>query len=195
MMISATSTSVSNTCLVSNATTTAISGGYYDCVPSTVSEITVSSVHAPVGVVTIEREKMDVNYHKEKTTVKANGKYSIPGVKRVHFNGRACVILWEDDDKTVALCGEGETFDRYTGFMAAVCKKLFGGTTPAKKLMDEKDAAYQAQLKAEKAAKEKAERREAAEKQAKKAHERRVRTQLKDLQIADEAYRRFKGEK
>lgn len=189
MMISATSSTVSSNCLVSNATTT------YDCVPTTVSAIHVSSVPAPAGVVTVEREKLDVNYHKERTTVKTKGKYFVPGIKRVHFNGRACVILWEDDDKTVALCGEGETFDRYTGFMAAVCKKLFGGTTPAKKLMDEKDAGYQAQLKAEKTAKEKAERREAAEKQAKKAHERRVKAQLNDLKIADEAYRRFKGEK
>lgn len=139
-------------------------------------------------------EKLDVKYHKEKTTVQHTGKYCIPGIKRVHFNGKACVILWEDDDKTVALCGEGETFDRYTGFMAAVCKKLFGGTTTAKKLLDEKDAAYQAQLKAEKIAKEKAERKAAEEKKAKKAHERKVKAQLNDLKIADEAYRRFKGE-
>ena len=95
-------------------------------------------------------------------------KYMLPEIKEVIFNetGSATIVRWADGDKTVVHCGEGETFDRYTGFMACVCKKMFGGTTTAKKLMNGLDKKYQAKLKAEKEAKEK-EKRDAEAKAAK----------------------------
>ena len=95
---------------------------------------------------------------------------SIPNIEEVIFNetGKATIVRWKDGDKTVVHCGDGETFDRYTGFMAAVCKKIFGHTTTAKKLMNSLDKKYQAKLKAEEAAKEKAKRdQEAAAAKAK----------------------------
>lgn len=101
--------------------------------------------------------------------------YRLPAISEVIFNEEAgvTVVIWADDEKTIVRLGEGEHFDRYTGFMAAVCKRMFGGTTPAKKLMNAKDRKYQAQLKAEVAAKEKAKRIVDAEKQREKAKQRR----------------------
>lgn len=113
--------------------------------------------------------------------------YYLPGVKRVHFNGDKCIVLWEDGDKTVVTCGKGETFDRYTGFIAAVAKKLFGGTTAAKKLLDEKDADFQAQCQAEKEIKEKQRRIKEDKERAQRAHERKVKAYAKKILVEREA--------
>lgn len=101
--------------------------------------------------------------------------YKLPFLLRVIFDEdrKTTVVLWDDGDRTVVRCGEGETFDRYTGFMAAVCKKLFGGTTTAKKLMNFLDKDYQAKLKVEADAKEKEKRMAEEEERRKKAAKRR----------------------
>lgn len=130
------------------------------------------------------------------TFTKASGKYSVPGIKNFVCNGNTCVIVWEDGERTLARCGEGETFDRYTGFMACVCKRLFGGTTTAKKLMNQKDADYQRVLRETEAqkAKEKAEA-EAAEKarvvaaRKAKAREKAIRAMAELIVMEKEAQR------
>ena len=58
-----------------------------------------------------------------------------PDVKRVIYSGPKTIVLWGDGTKTIVSCGEGETYDPYTGFCAAVVKKLFGSTTRAKKIL------------------------------------------------------------
>lgn len=102
--------------------------------------------------------------------------HSVPFVEEVIFDEerKTTIIAWYDGDKTVVRCGDGETFDRYTGFMAAVCKKLFGGTTAAKKLMNLADKKYQAALRAEEEAKAKAKREEEAKAAKKEADKRRA---------------------
>lgn len=96
--------------------------------------------------------------------IMTNARYTIPNIDEVIFNetGRATVIRWSDNTKTVVHCGEGETFDRYTGFIACIAKKMFGDTASAKKLMNSKDKKYQAALKAEKEEAEKAKRQQEA---------------------------------
>ena len=67
--------------------------------------------------------------------------YCLPPIKKVVYdeaNGTA--IHWMDGTNTHVRCGQGECFDRYGGFMAAVCKKLFGSTSAAKKVMNSHDA-------------------------------------------------------
>lgn len=192
--VSATSGTITG---VYTGTTTNIPTGYYNPCTLTYTELPYGYDEATIknSGVSVEHEELDVKYHKEKTTVKTKGKHSIPGIERVHFSGKACVVIWEDGEKTVALCGDGEAFDRYTGFMAAVTKRLFGSTSAAKRLMDEKDAGYQAQLKAEKEAKEKEERKAEAEKKARRAHDRRVKARVKDLKLDDEAYEAYRKAK
>lgn len=54
---------------------------------------------------------------------------------KVIFNGGKTIILWSDGTKTIATCGEGDSFDPYTGFCAAVVKRVFGSTGTAKRAL------------------------------------------------------------
>lgn len=66
-------------------------------------------------------------------------RFSIPYVKSVIFSGPATTIMWEDGTKTTVKCASDQQFDKYAGFCACVCKKLFGSTFAAKRVMDEND--------------------------------------------------------
>lgn len=94
--------------------------------------------------------------------------HGIPGIVEVmhktNNNHQATIIRWSDGTKTCAVCGEGETYDPYTGFMAAVMKKLFGSTGKAKFIHEHKDLEG---MKAKKLADEKRAEKEAAEAKAK----------------------------
>lgn len=57
-------------------------------------------------------------------------------IKQVIFSGPKTIILWKDGTKTIATCGEGDHYDKYVGFCAAVTKKMFGSTTKVKKILD-----------------------------------------------------------
>lgn len=71
----------------------------------------------------------------EAMTRKPRNTLPFPDIKRVIYSGPKTVVLWADGTKTIVSCGEGETYDHYTGFCAAVVKKLFGSTTHAKKVL------------------------------------------------------------
>lgn len=58
-----------------------------------------------------------------------------PDVKKVIFNDPKNIVLWADGTKTIVSCGEDDIYDYYSGFCAAVVKKLFGSTTHAKKVL------------------------------------------------------------
>lgn len=60
----------------------------------------------------------------------------LPEIDRLIYSGNKTIIIWKDGDKTIVSCGEGEQFDQYTGFCAAIVKKIFGSTTAAKKVMN-----------------------------------------------------------
>lgn len=123
----------------------------------------------------------------EMPTVTFNlGAYRIPEIENFIVNGNACVIVWADGVRTVVHCGEGETFDRYTGFMACVCKRLFGGTTTAKKLMNAKDADYQNVIKEAERLKAKEKAEEEAKLKAAKAQRLRAKAREKEIQAMTE---------
>ena len=56
-------------------------------------------------------------------------------VKKVIFNEPKTIVIWADGSKTIASCGEGDEFDPYAGFCAAVTKKVFGSTSAVKKIL------------------------------------------------------------
>lgn len=60
-------------------------------------------------------------------------------INKVIFNDPKTIILWSDGSKTVVSCKNGESFDKYSGFCAAVTKKIFGSTSHAKKILNEKE--------------------------------------------------------
>lgn len=45
-------------------------------------------------------------------------------IKKVIFNGPATIIFWENGDKTVVKCHEGDTYDKRLGFMYACTKRI-----------------------------------------------------------------------
>ena len=59
----------------------------------------------------------------------------LPQIKKVIYSGPKTIILWADNTKTIVSCGEADAYDYYSGFCAAVVKKLFGSTTHAKKVL------------------------------------------------------------
>ena len=59
---------------------------------------------------------------------------AIPSVKRIVYNNPATIVFWQDGTKTVVKCMDGEPFDKYAGFCAALVKKAFGSTSKAKKV-------------------------------------------------------------
>lgn len=124
--------------------------------------------------------------------------YTVPRVEKVIYNKTATIVYFADGDKVISRVGEGETFDRYTGFMACVCKKMFGGTTAAKKLMNEKDLDFQkakkeaAALKAaEKAAAEKKARDEKYAREHAKARMREIDFMADQIWLAEQAEKRY----
>lgn len=60
---------------------------------------------------------------------------SVPKVKSVIFSNPATIVFWMDGTKTVVKCMQGYEYDEYTGFMAAVCKKLFGSSSAVRKIV------------------------------------------------------------
>ena len=90
----------------------------------------------------------------------------IPDIESVIFSGPATTIIWADGEKTTVKCSKDQQFDRYAGFAAAVCKRLFGSTAKAQACMEEKDAERQADLRAaEKAKRAEEEKKELRRKQ------------------------------
>lgn len=43
----------------------------------------------------------------------------------VIFNPPATIVFWEDGEKTVVKCGEGEVFDKEKGLAMAFCKRVW----------------------------------------------------------------------
>lgn len=96
--------------------------------------------------------------------------YGIPEIIEVMHEGNATIIKWADGTKTYVVCGEGETNDPYTGFMAAVVKKMFGGTGAAKSVAAAKNLkALEAKAKQEAEAEKIAEAKALAEWEKKNA--------------------------
>lgn len=59
-------------------------------------------------------------------------------IKKVIFNGDRTIILWKNGTKTVVKCADDEEFDYYSGFCAALAKKIFGSTAKAQRFMESK---------------------------------------------------------
>lgn len=56
--------------------------------------------------------------------------------RKVIFSGPKTIVIWEDGTKTIVGCAEGQEYDEYAGFCAALAKKIFGTTSAAKRVLD-----------------------------------------------------------
>lgn len=50
----------------------------------------------------------------------------IPEIKNVIFNDPATIVFWEDGNKTVVKCQDGDEFDPEKGLAMAIAKKAYG---------------------------------------------------------------------
>ena len=55
--------------------------------------------------------------------------------ERVLFSGDKTIVFWKDGSKTMVSCSEGQPFDEYTGFVAALAKKVYGSTSRVKRIL------------------------------------------------------------
>lgn len=56
--------------------------------------------------------------------------------QKILYSGNRTIVFWNDGDKTIVKCAEGQEFDEYNGFVAALAKKLFGSTSKAKRVIN-----------------------------------------------------------
>ena len=57
-------------------------------------------------------------------------------VDRIIFNDPATIVFWQDGTKTVVKCQEGQTFNPYFGFCAAIAKKLYGSNSRLNRIVE-----------------------------------------------------------
>ena len=55
--------------------------------------------------------------------------------ERIIYSGNRTIVFWTDGDKTIVKCAEGQEFDEYSGFIAALAKKLYGSTSKVKRII------------------------------------------------------------
>ena len=79
----------------------------------------------------------------KKRAVFVEGKWDAPTVpltvfepKQIIYSGNRTIVMWEDGTKTVVKCAKGQEYDEYSGFVAALAKKIFGTTNHVKKVID-----------------------------------------------------------
>lgn len=61
---------------------------------------------------------------------------SLVAPKQIIYSGNRTIVFWNDGDKTIVKCAESQEYDEYTGFVAALAKKMYGSTSRVKKIID-----------------------------------------------------------
>lgn len=92
-----------------------------------------------------DRDSIDafVNSLKTMDSIREAAKMTNPNpkpslVEKVIVNGPKTIVFWNDGTKTIVSCREGEEFDIYTAFCAALAKKMFGSTSRVKAILEDK---------------------------------------------------------
>ena len=57
-------------------------------------------------------------------------------IHQVIFSGSKTIVVWKDGTKTMVSCFEGDQYDRYAGFCAAIAKRIYGSTSNIKKTIN-----------------------------------------------------------
>lgn len=61
---------------------------------------------------------------------------SLVAPKQIIYSGNRTIVLWNDGGKTIVKCAESQEYDEYTGFVAALAKKMYGSTSKVKKIIN-----------------------------------------------------------
>lgn len=62
--------------------------------------------------------------------------------KEIIYNDAATIVYWTDGTKTVVKCNENDVYSEYSGFVAAVAKKMYGGANAINRLIDSKKVVH-----------------------------------------------------
>ena len=65
----------------------------------------------------------DVPFSQTKTITTPN---KIPNIKQVYFNEPVTVVLWENGEKTIVRCQDGDTYSKESGLAIAIMKYMSG---------------------------------------------------------------------
>lgn len=79
--------------------------------------------------------KIKINYNEISKKGNNMMKY---GIKEIIYNDAATIVYWTDGTKTVVKCNENDEYSEYFGFIAAVAKKMYGGTGPINQIIESK---------------------------------------------------------
>jgi hypothetical protein len=58
--------------------------------------------------------------------------------KEIIYHDAATIVYWTDGTKTVVKCNKNDEYSEYSGFVAAVAKKMYGGANAINRLIDSK---------------------------------------------------------
>lgn len=105
---------------------------YVSATPITSLEEAINSVssYSALDIIfsplsSLKRKIPYVNVDTKKTDYK-DGLIKELTPKNVIFNPPATIVFWEDGEKTVVKCGEGEVYDKEKGLAMAFCKRVWG---------------------------------------------------------------------
>lgn len=166
---------------------------------SCVSDMTTSNFVGELSTVTCAQpnsfyytgtpiDLLDVyNIHMGGHFTKAKNYVAVPEIKEVIFHdGTHTTILWEDGTATDVACGEGEQYNEYEGFCAAIVKKMFDGTGKAKRVMHEKNLTLQREIEKQKAEELRKEEEEKLERKKARAKRRYIKKMAKKMLLEEE---------
>lgn len=108
---------------VSTTPTTAVDKAIYAVRPYTLALISPDDI--PKGKNPNIRHISYINKDTKKLCFKEGLVAELTPVN-VIFNPPATIVFWEDGEKTVVKCGEGETYDKEKGLAMAFCKRVWG---------------------------------------------------------------------
>ena len=60
--------------------------------------------------------------------------YSPKSIKKVIFNDPLTIVLWNNGDKTIVKCQEGDIYDPEKGLAMAICKYVYGNKSRYNKI-------------------------------------------------------------
>lgn len=81
-----------------------------------------------------EKEEQEEKRRKEEERrVKESRKKYTP--KKIYYNNPVTVVFWEDGTKTTVRLHEGEEYNEYSAFCAALAKKIFGNNSHLTKVV------------------------------------------------------------
>lgn len=123
------------------------------------------------------------NGEKDMIIIKVENVLKIPEVKNVSFTDKATIVRFCDGTESVVKVGEGETFEPYMGFCAAIVKRLFGSTSAAKRCLKKKDVVELNRVKEEEKRKRIDEQKKREERNLKRA----IRAEAKRKLIGEKA--------